>query len=342
VAAAGAVAAVVVGVAVVAVAGKGGMVMIKSTSNAMAWLALLVGTVAGSPGCAPAQSAPSAQATQRTFATPKEAADALIRAAGAYDVPALLAILGPSGEDLVAADPVQDKRHAQTFAAKAQAKTQVVQDPKAPGSATILVGEEDWPLPIPVVESSEGRWFLDTEAGRDEVLRRRIGDNELDAITVCRGYVEAQEEYAATIHDNSGVNQYAKRIISTPGKQDGLAWQNLDGTWGGPVGEAAAKAMAQGYARSEPFHGYYFKVLKGQGPSARLGQLDYLVGDAMIGGFALIAWPAEYRVTGVQTFMVSYDGAVYQKDLGPDSGKVAAAIDRYDPDQTWTLTNDDW
>jgi hypothetical protein len=137
------------------------------------------------------------------------------------------------------------------------------------------------------------------------------------------------------------VNQYAQRIISTPGKQDGLAWQNPDGTWEGPVGPGAARAIEQGYTREAPFHGYYFKVLKGQGPSARLGQLDYVIKGAMIGGFALVAWPAEYRITGVQTFIVSYDGVVYQKDLGPDTAKIAAAMDRYDPDKTWKETKDD-
>ncbi len=174
------------------------------------------------------------------------------------------------------------------------------------------------------------------------MLRRRVGENELDAITVCRGYVEAQQEYAAIIHDRSGVNEYAQRIISTPGKQDGLAWQNPDGSWGGPVGETAAKAIAQGYDRGDPFHGYYFRVLNGQGRSARLGQLDYVVEGVMIGGFALLAWPAQYRVTGVQTFMVSYDGVVYQKDLGPETTKVAASIDRYDPEESWKRTDDDW
>jgi len=208
--------------------------------------------------------------------------------------------------------------------------------------ATLTVGNDNWPLPIPIVMKN-GKWYFDTEASREEILRRRIGSNELDAITICRGYVEAQEEYAERIHDDSGVNQYAQKIISAPGKHDGLAWQNPDGTWGGPVGEGVAKAIGQGYSsKSEPFHGYYFKVLMGQGPAARLGQLDYVINGAMIGGFALVAWPAEYRVTGVQTFIVSYDGVVYQKDLGPDTAKIAAAMDRYDPDKTWHETDDNW
>jgi len=283
------------------------------------------------------------QTGAESFATPKEAADGLIQAAANYDVPALLKILGQAGEDLVeSADKVADKNRAVKFADLAKEKSDVVIDPKNKSLATLIVGNGDWPLPIPIVEKN-GKWYFDSKAGREEILRRRIGSNELDAITVLRGYDEAQLEYAETIHDNSGVNQYAQKIISTPGKQDGLAWQNSDGTWGGPVGEGVAKAIGEGYSsRTEPFHGYYFKVLKGQGPSARLGKLDYVINGAMIGGFALVAWPADYRVTGVQTFIVSYDGVVYQKDLGPDTGKIASAMERYDPDKTWHETDDDW
>ena len=286
--------------------------------------------------------APS-QPSGKAFATPKEAADAFVQAAADYNVPALLAILGKDGQYLVdTKDEVQDKKRAATFAAKAKEKEEVVTDPKNKTVATLIVGNDDFPLPVPIVQKG-GKWYFDSKAGREEVLRRRIGANELDAITICRGFDDAQQEYARTIHDNSGVNQYAQKIISTPGKQDGLAWQNPDGTWGGPIGEGVAKAIGEGYgSRVEPFHGYYFKVLKGQGPSARLGQLDYVVEGAMIGGFAMVAWPAEYRVTGVQTFIVSYDGVVYQKDLGPDTAKVAAAMGRYDPDKTWTETDDDW
>jgi hypothetical protein len=285
----------------------------------------------------------ASQTAGQGFTTPKEAANALIQAASNYDVPALLKILGQGGEDLVeSADTVADKNRAERFAALAKEKTEVTTDPKNTARATVTVGNDDWPLPIPIVLRN-GKWYFDAKSAHDEILRRRIGSNELDAITICRGYVEAQEDYAETIHDNSGVNQYAQKIISTPGKHDGLAWQNTDGTWGGPVGEGVAKAIGQGYSsKSEPFHGYFFKVLKGQGPSARLGQLDYVINGAMIGGFALVAWPAEYRVTGVQTFIVSYDGVVYQKDLGPDTAKIASAMERYDPDKTWHETDDDW
>jgi hypothetical protein len=155
--------------------------------------------------------------------------------------------------------------------------------------------------------------------------------------------VEAQEEYALKKHDNSEVNQYAQKIISTPGKQDGLAWQNPDGTWGGPIGQGAAKALNEGYSdKSQPFHGYYFKVLKGQGPAAPMGRMDFVVNGAMIAGFALAAVPAQYRVTGVQTFIVGYQGIVYQKDLGPDSLEIFKKMELYNPDKTWTPTKDQW
>ena len=288
-----------------------------------------------STAAAPAP-APSGQA----FATPKEAADALIQAASNFDVPALLKILGKGSEDIVASkDTTQDRNRALAFAAKAKEKQEVVIDPKNKAAANLNVGDDNWPFPLPIVQRN-GKWYFDTKAGQDEILRRRIGANELDVITICRGYDDAQQEYALQIHDNSGVNQYAQRIVSSPGKHDGLAWQNPDGTWGGPVGEGAAKAIAEGFAQGEPFHGYYFKALKGQGPAAELGTLDYVVEGAMIGGFAMVAWPAEYRVTGVQTFIVSWDGVVYQKDLGPNTAKIASAMERYDPDKTWRETDD--
>ena len=288
-------------------------------------------------------SAASSQAEQKGFASPQDAADALIQAAADFNVPSLLEILGPDGKDLVSsADPVADKRNAEDFAFRARAKHSVVTDPKNPQKAIVLVGPDDWPGPIPIVERG-GRWYFDSKAGREEVLLRRIGANELDAIEVCRGFVEAQEEYALTKHDDSEVNQYAQKIVSTPGKQDGLAWQNSDGTWGGPVGEGAAKALEEGYSdKRQPFHGYYFKVLKGQGPAAPLGTMDFMVNGAMIAGFALAAAPAQYRVTGVQTFIVSYEGVVYQKDLGPDTLKVFNEMELYNPDKTWRPTKDNW
>jgi hypothetical protein len=282
------------------------------------------------------------QPQQKTFDTAQQAAEVMIVAVKNDDVAALLEIFGPNGKDFVSTgDDVQDKNSRAAFAALAQEKIQVETDPHNPSRAVLSVGKEDWPLPVPIVKQG-GEWHFDSKAGRTEILDRRIGSNELDAIDICRGYTEAQKEYATEIHDDSGVNQYAQRIISTPGKHDGLAWRNPDGSEGGPIGEVIAKAIEEGYPpKSGPYHGYYFKTLKGQGSAAPLGQLDYIVEGVMIGGFALVAWPAEYRVTGVQTFIVSYDGVVYQKDLGPDTTKIAAAMERYNPDKTWHRTDDE-
>jgi Protein of unknown function (DUF2950) len=286
------------------------------------------------------------QPGQKQFDTTKQAADALIQVATNLDVAAAKDILGPDGEDIVSSeDPVMDKQRATAFANKAKEKMSVETDKKNPNQAILVVGNDDFPLPIPLVKQN-GKWFFDTKVGREEILNRRVGENELNAIEICRGFVDAQHEYAMDKHDGSKVNQYAQRILSTPGKHDGLAWQNPDGTWGGPVGEEVAKALEEGYAfqpggNPKPYHGYYFKVLKGQGPDAPMGEMDFLVGGAMIGGFALAAAPAEYRVTGVMTFIVGPDGVVYEKDLGRDTVKTFQSMDKYNPDKTWKVTEDD-
>jgi hypothetical protein len=285
----------------------------------------------------------ASQPKQKEFDTPKQAADALVQVASNFDVAAAKEILGPDSEDIVASeDPVQDKNRAAAFAAKAKEKMSVQPDKKNPNQAIVLVGNDDFPLPIPLVKQN-GKWFFDTKVGREEILNRRVGANELNAIEICRGFDEAQHEYAKEKHDDSKVNQYAQRIISSPGKHDGLAWQNADGTWGGPVGEEVAKALEEGYKaeRGTPYHGYYFKVLTGQGPAAPMGEMNFVVGGAMIGGFALAAAPAEYRVTGVMTFMVGPDGVVYEKDLGPDTLKIFQSMDKYNPDKSWKVTEDD-
>ncbi len=287
----------------------------------------------------------AAESTQKQFNTPKEAADSLVQAAASFDVPALKEILGPDANDIVSSeDPVADKNKATAFAAKAKERINVGTDPKNSNQAIVTVGNDDFPLPIPIVKK-HGKWMFDTKIGRQEILNRRIGSNELDAIAICRGFVEAQQQYAQEKHDDAKVNQYAQKIISTPGKHDGLAWQNADGTWGGPVGEKIANALAQGYTQKDkpqPYHGYYFKVLKGQGPAAPLGQMDFVVQGAMIGGFALAAAPAQYRVTGVKTFMVGANGTVYEKDFGPDTLKTFEGTDRFNPDKTWHPTDDQW
>ena len=273
----------------------------------------------------------------KAFPSPEAAAQALVAAADSYDLTALLEVLGPDGKDLVASqDAIQDKNRAAAFAALAHEKAVVSRISR--GRAELTVGNDNWPLPIPIVERN-GKWYYDTAVGRREILFRRIGDNELNAIQICRGYVEAQLTYASEKHDGSDVNQYAQQIISTAGRQDGLAWQNADGSWAGPVGERAAKALQEGYSTGQPYHGYFFKVLKGQGPAARMGQMDFMVGGVMIGGFALVAAPAQYRVTGVKTFIVNQDGIVYERDLGPDTLTIFKSMELYNPDKTWHRTD---
>lgn len=281
--------------------------------------------------------------SQKTFGTPQEAADTLVQAASSYDVPELLEILGPEGKDFIAsADPTRDKKLAADFAAKAREKKDVAID-KTEARAVLSIGTDEWPFPVPIVKK-DGRWHFDSEQGRNEILLRRIGSNELDAIQICRGFVEAQHEYASDIHDNSGINQFAQKIISTPGKHDGLYWENPDGTPGGPISGGIARAIEEGYTPNQTsgYHGYYFRVLKGQGAHAPLGRLDFAIEGVMIGGFALVAFPAQYRVTGVKTFLVGYDGVVYEKDLGPDTLGTAKSMERYDPDKSWHRTDDEW
>jgi hypothetical protein len=283
---------------------------------------------------------PSASIT--TFDTPQQAADALIEAADKFDVAELIHIFGPGGEGVVfSGEFAQDRKHAADFAAEAHEKKSVSVDPKGGNRAFLLVGSEDWPFPVPIVKSGN-RWSFDGKAGLQELLYRRVGANELDAIQICHGYVEAQYEYAMQPRQGFDVNQYAQLIISSPGRQDGLAWQNADGTWGGPIGEKIARAIEQGYSiQSEPYHGYFFKVLKGQGPDAPHGQMDYVVKDIMIGGFALVAAPAEYAITGVKTFIVSQDGVVYEKDFGPQTLDEFPKMERFNPDKSWTPVLDE-
>ena len=273
---------------------------------------------------------------QRTFPTPEEAAQAFIAAAEKFDVEAMKEILGPDGVDLVITeDAVLSKNQATAFAATAREKTTVVRDPKNAKKATLVIGKDDWPAPIPIVEK-KGAWLFDTKNGREEILYRRVGQNELDAILICRGYVEAQHEYALERPNGSRIAEYAQRIISTPGMKDGLAWRAPDGTWQGPVGEGIARVIAEGYSdKSLPYHGYRFKVLRGQGPSAPLGEMNYVIKGAMIGGFALAAAPSDYAVTGVKSFIVSQDGVVYERDFGTKTGEWFKNVQLFDPDSKW-------
>jgi hypothetical protein len=267
---------------------------------------------------------------QRTFASPTEAIQATIDAAEHNDAAALLLLFGPDGKDILeSGDPVQDKEMRAEFAASAHEKLQIEQDPTNPDRVTFAVGEQDWPFPVPVVRK-DGKWQLDPKSGRLEILARRIGRNELNAMELCRGYVEAQLEYASEDRDHNGVLEYAQKIASSPGKPDGLysdsATQNL-------VTKAFVSAAAA--TKPEPYHGYYFRILKSQGPAADGGDLDYVVNGKMIGGFALVAWPAEYGVTGVQTFIINHQGIVYGKDLGANTTVLARQMIRFNPDKSW-------
>lgn len=292
-------------------------------------------------GILSAQSAQSKPASTpvvppETFATPEAAADALIDAAEKFDEAAIAQIFGSEGKDLmITAEPARDRETAGQFAALAHEKKAVSIDPKNKNHALMILGNEDWPFAIPIVRKG-GKWSFDSAAGREELLYRRIGTNELDAIQLCLGYVEAQNDYALEKHDGSEVNQYARRVISSPGRQDGLAWKTADGKWEGPIGENIANAIEKGYTADQPYHGYFFKSLKGQGAAARLGEMDFVVKGVMIGGFALVAAPAEYRVTGVKTFIVSNDGVVYEKDLGPDTLEQFKKMELFNPDKTWS------
>jgi hypothetical protein len=315
---------------------KGTTIMISSK------LTLIVCAIVSCTFLVTSQCAPT-ESKQERFDTPRQAAEALIRVAAKFDLTAAKEILGPDSADIVSSeDAVADKNEAQAFAAKAKQKLSIDVDKRDPNRAIIAVGNDGLPLPIPLLKQN-GKWVFDTRLGRQEIINRRIGANEFNAIAICRGFIEAQHEYAAEKHDDSKVNQYAQNIISTPGKHDGLAWQNTDGTWGGPVGPEVAKALQEGYSAKPDtaYHGYYYKVLKGQGPAAPIGQLDFVIGGAMIGGFGLAAAPADYRVTGVKTFIVGPDGKVYEKDIGKDTLKAFQAMDRYNPDKMWHETTDD-
>jgi len=317
---------------------------IPTSKQLLAFVTLLASCATLAVQAAPPAEQPATDAGNRKqFDDPKKALESLVQAAEGFDVAALKEILGPDSEDIInSEDPVMDKQNAMKFATKAKEKSAIVPFVGDSNRAGITFGKDETALPIPLVKD-KGKWSFDTTLGREEILNRRIGANELDAITICRGFVEAQHEYAEEKHEDSKVNQYAQRIISTPGKKDGLAWQNADGTWGGPVGDAIAKAIEQGYTdKTEPYHGYYFKVLKGQGPAAPMGEMDFVINGAMLGGFALVAAPAEHQVTGVKSFIVGPDGVVYEKDLGPETLKEFAGMERYNPDKSWKATDDEW
>ena len=275
------------------------------------------------------------QAGDRTFASPQEAGAALLAAAEHNDTAALMRVLGAGSKDIVeSGDPAEDKSSRAQFTERARARMKVEIEPGNPDRAVLVVGENDWPFPVPLLRRS-GRWHFDADRGRIEILARRVGRNEIVAIDVCRGYVEAQMEYAARDRNAAGMLQYAQRILSTPGKKDGLYWAGESDNLVPKAFADAAVAMLTEGKKPEPYHGYYFRILKAQGPGAQGGASDYVVKGQMIGGFAMVAYPAEYGVSGVKTFQVNHQGIVYEKDLGPTTETVVRQLVRFNPDKGW-------
>ena len=283
----------------------------------------------------------SATPDGKAFPSADAAAQALVTAAKSADTAALIEILGPSGNRIVVTgDAVADRNRMRAFAARAAQKLVLVPVKGKPNARTLLAGKDGWPLPIPIVEVN-GQWYFDTAQGKEEILTRRIGADELDAIDVCRGFVEAQHDYGARNRGTDNLPVYAQKIISSPGEHDGLYWPTSSESDTSPIGEIVAKAIAQGYTnKHDPYRGYYFKVLTAQGPHVSGGEMSYLENGRMTKGFALIAWPANYGSTGIMTFVVDKSGIVYQKDLGGETAKIAGAYSAYDPDETWTPVAD--
>lgn len=279
---------------------------------------------------------------QQAFNTAEEAASALVAAAKTGDRKALVTVLGPDGVAIASSgDEVADAATRQQFVAAYDAKHAIAME--GDSKAVMILGQEDFPFPIPLVRK-DGKWQFDTVAGRREILVRRIGRNELDAIQTCLAYVDAQNEYADVDRTGAGFKTYAQRVVSQPGKKDGLYWPTAQGEAASPLGNLMADATAEGYRAKRsgriPFHGYYFKILTKQGPAAPGGALDYVVRGMMIGGFALVAYPAEYQNSGVMTFVVNHAGTVYQKDLGPRTTRLAERMTSFNPDKTWQKVTD--
>ena len=281
----------------------------------------------------------------KTFATPDEAVAAFAAAVRTQNVDSLRAILGPDSEDLENEDRVQATNEFRAVAQALDQRTHLVRESET--NYVIELGTNSWPFPIPIAQRN-GQWFFDTAAGKEELLNRRIGKNELETLQAMRAYVAAQHEYAKRDHNGDGIAEFAQKLASTPGKTDGLYWDpSLNGEIS-PLGPMVADAQVTGYFKNlskqengpQPFYGYYYKILTRQGKNAPGGAKNYISKGRMTGGFALVAWPADYDDSGVMTFIVNQDGKVYQKDLGPKTEKLASQIKEYDPDSTWTLSPD--
>ncbi len=285
---------------------------------------------------------PTLAAGEQQFDTPEAAVSALQAAVKDRDTNALHALFGSAGRDLVSADAVQATREFEEFQQRLAQKTELSR--RSDSACVLELGDDAWPFPIPLVKAG-GRWSFDTESGRQEVFNRRIGRNELGALAVCHAYVEAQREYAAKDRNQDEVLEYAQRLRSTPGTHDGLFWPLRAGDEQSPLGPLIAAARVEGYRRQArimkdeltPYHGYVFKILTKQGRHAPGGKYDYVINGHMIGGFALVAWPAEWGNSGIMTFIVSQQGKIYQKNLGPKTAQVAKSMTRYEPDPSWSL-----
>jgi Protein of unknown function (DUF2950) len=275
-----------------------------------------------------------AQAQQR-FNTPDAAVEALVAAARRGDSKAVVLILGPGSQELVSSgDPVEDANVRQEYLAAYDAQHRIVSESGKP--SVLVIGQNDWPFPIPLVQR-DGQWNFDTAAGREEVLARRIGRNELATLKGMLAYWDAQNEYADMFKDKTGQAVYAQKIVSSPGKKDGLYWPTSGSEPDSPLGEAAASATQRGYrvGAGEPYHGYYYKILTSQGPNAPGGAVDYVVHGNMIGGFGLVAYPAEYGNSGIMTFIINNDGDIFEKDLGDRTARIASRMATFNPDHTW-------
>ena len=279
--------------------------------------------------------------TQRTFASPEEAVRALADAVKAEKLDEVMAIFGPESQQLVdASDPATGRRNRQVFMAAFKEGWQLID--QAPNHKVLVIGNESWPFPVPLVNEAN-KWRFDTAAGKEEVIARRIGQNELAAIQTCHAYINAQHRYAQDGHDGKPAGLYATRLRSDPGRQNGLYWPAARGQKLSPLGDLVAEAAAEGRdlekpAPPAPFHGYYFKILTAQGPKAAGGAKSYVVNGEMSGGFALVAWPSQYDATGVMTFVVNQDGIIRQKDLGPETSTIVGAMTQFNPDASWNET----
>jgi hypothetical protein len=280
------------------------------------------------------------QTNQKSYASPKEAIEAVVSAVNAEDRDQLILIFGPEAKEILySGDEVADKQTREKFLQKYNQMSRLETEPD--GSVDLYIGAENWPFPIPLVKKND-RWLFDTAAGKKEILYRRIGQNEFDTIDTLHGLVDAEKEYASQPRDGEG-KQYAQKLLSDEGKHNGLYWRTTEGQAPSPAGPLIAEAFGEGYRKQNgpvPYHGYIYRLLRSQGPNAPGGAKDYEVNGKLTGGFAIVAYPAEYRNSGVMTFIVNQDGKIYQKDLGPKTAALVADIKTYDPDKTWKVVEE--